>query len=104
MSPNVDLPITANQPKKKLTTVGNMPMNNSRFLQPEYIVCLGATAVRGLLKVKYTIPSLREKFHQYRGSRVMVTYHPSYLLRKPGCQKMVWSDMKMLMRELGVQL
>jgi DNA polymerase len=74
------------------------------ILQPEFIVCLGATAVRGLLKVKYTIPSLREKFHQYRGSRVMVTYHPSYLLRNPDAKKMVWSDMKMLMRELGVQL
>ncbi len=74
------------------------------ILQPEYIVCLGATAVRGLLRVKYSIPKLREKFHRYRDSKVMVTYHPSYLLRTPDAKKMVWADMKLLMRHMGVEL
>lgn len=74
------------------------------ILQPEYIVCLGATAARGLLRVKYSIPTLREKFHRYRDSKVLVTYHPSYLLRTPDAKRFVWADMKLLMRQLGVEL
>ncbi len=69
-------------------------------LQPKFIVCLGAVAVRSLLQSELSIGRLRGKFYQYRGSRVVVTYHPSYLLRNESAKKLVWDDMKMLMAEL----
>lgn len=69
-------------------------------LQPEFIVCLGAVAVRSLLQSNLSIGRLRGKFHTYRGARVVVTYHPSYLLRQESAKKMVWEDMQMLMHEL----
>lgn len=74
------------------------------ILQPKYIVCLGAVAVRSILQSNLSIGRLRGQFHDYRGAKVVVTYHPSYLLRNESAKRLVWEDMKMLMRELGVQL
>lgn len=73
------------------------------ILQPKYIVCLGAVAVRSLLGLTLPVGSLRGRFHQYRQARVVVTYHPSYLLRNESAKKLVWQDMQMLMRELGLK-
>ncbi len=70
------------------------------ILQPKFIVCLGAVAVRSLLRSEQSIGRLRGKFHNYRNARVVVTYHPSYLLRNESAKKLVWEDMKMLMAEL----
>ena len=72
------------------------------ILQPKFIVCLGAVAVRSLLGLNLPVGSLRGRFHQYRQARVVVTYHPSYLLRNESAKKLVWQDMQMLMRELGI--
>jgi DNA polymerase len=72
------------------------------ILQPAFIVCLGAVAVRSLLHSNLPIGRLRGQFHAYRGARVVVTYHPSYLLRNESAKKLVWQDMQMLMREMGL--
>ena len=72
------------------------------ILQPEFICCLGSVAARKLLNTKSSIGRLRQNFHQYRGSRVLVTYHPAYLLRNPSAKKPVWDDMKMLMQAMGI--
>ncbi len=69
-------------------------------LKPEFIVCLGAVAAQSLLNSTDPIGRMRGRFHQYRGARVVVTYHPSYLLRNENAKRLVWEDMKMLMAEL----
>ena len=74
------------------------------ILQPEFICCLGSVAARTLLKTTQSLGRLRKQFHAYRGSRVLVTYHPAYLLRTPSAKRHVWDDMKMLMQEMGVDL
>ncbi len=71
------------------------------ILQPEFICCLGRVAAQALLKTDLAIGRLRGAFHQYRGSKVIVTYHPAYLLRTPSAKKQTWDDMKMLMNEMG---
>ena len=73
-------------------------------IRPEFIVCLGSVAAKSLLGTKSSLGKLRKQFHQYRESKVMVTYHPAYLLRTPAAKTHVWEDMKMLMKELGVEL
>jgi DNA polymerase len=73
-------------------------------IQPEYIVCWGSIAVRAILKSTESVGRLRGKFHSYRGAKVMVTYHPAYLLRNPDAKKLTWEDMKMLMREIGIKV
>ncbi len=74
------------------------------ILQPEFICCLGAVAARALLKRKDSIGRMRQKFFDYEQSRVIVTYHPAYLLREPSAKKDVWDDMQMLMKAMGVSV
>lgn len=71
-------------------------------LQPEYIVCVGATPAQALLETTQSIGKLRSKFHEYRGSKVVCTYHPAYLLRNPDAKKFVWEDMQMMLRDMGI--
>lgn len=73
-------------------------------IQPEYIICWGAVAVRAVLKTTESVGRLRGRFHQYRGAKVLVTYHPAYLLRNPDAKRLTWEDMKFLMKELGIPL
>ena len=71
------------------------------ILQPEYIICWGATAVRAVLQTTESIGRLRGRFHCYKKAKVLVTYHPTYLERAPEAKKLTWQDMQMLMSELG---
>jgi DNA polymerase len=73
-------------------------------IQPQYICCLGAVAATNLLGTTQSIGRLRGRFHDYQGIKVMATYHPAYLLRNPAAKKEVWEDMKMLMREMGIEI
>jgi DNA polymerase len=73
-------------------------------IQPEYIICWGAVAVRAVLKTTESVGRLRGRFHRYKGAKVLVTYHPAYLLRNPDAKRLTWEDMKFLMKELGIPL
>lgn len=74
------------------------------ILQPEYIVCVGTIPAQALLETTEAVGKLRGRFHQYRGRKVLVTYHPSYLLRNPSAKKYVWDDMQMLLGEMGLPI
>ncbi len=63
-------------------------------IQPEVIVVLGNTAMKNLLDTKEGITKLRGQFQDYRGIKVMPTFHPAYLLRDPSKKREVWEDMK----------
>ncbi len=75
-----------------------------RIIRPDYIVCLGLVAAQTLLSTPLSIGRLRGKFYRYHDSKVLVTYHPSYLLRTPGAKREAWADLKMLMNDLGIDL
>jgi DNA polymerase len=74
------------------------------ILQPEFICCLGSIATQALLDTKGALGRMRGRFHDYRGIKVVVTYHPSYLLRCPQEKKKTWEDIRMLMNEMGLPL
>jgi DNA polymerase len=74
------------------------------LLRPEYIVCAGAVAAQALLETTESVGKLRGRFYNYRDSKVVVTYHPSYLLRNPGAKRHVWDDMQMLLKEMGLPI
>ncbi|MBN1267997.1 MAG: uracil-DNA glycosylase [Kiritimatiellae bacterium] len=71
------------------------------LLQPKVIVCLGATAVKGLLNMQTGITKLRGTWLSFEGIDVMPTFHPAYLLRNPGGKREVWEDMKAVLEHLG---
>lgn len=73
------------------------------ILQPEFICCLGSIAAKTLLNSKQSIGRMRGTFYRWRGSQVLVTYHPAYLLRTPNAKRLVWDDMKLLMHEMGLK-
>lgn len=74
------------------------------FVDPEYIVCWGSVAAHNLLDTKAAIGKMRGRFFDYKGIKVLCTYHPSYLLRSPGAKKDVWADMKFFRADMGVKL
>ncbi len=74
------------------------------LVDPRYIVCWGSVAAHNLLGTKAAIGKMRGKFFDYKGIKVLCTYHPSYLLRSPGAKKDVWADMKIFRADMGVNL
>jgi DNA polymerase len=73
------------------------------ILQPKFICCLGASAAQYLLKTRTPIGQMRGRFYDYKGIPVVCTYHPAALLpsRSPENKKLVWEDMKMLLKKMG---
>jgi uracil-DNA glycosylase len=73
-------------------------------VRPEVIVALGSTAATYLLGVKSSLSGLRGRLHHCRGAKLIVTYHPAYLLRDPRQKKEAWQDLKLAMAELGLSI
>jgi DNA polymerase len=73
------------------------------LVRPRFICALGSTAAHSLLGTMLPMGKLRGRFHDYKGTPVIVTYHPAYLLphRAPHMKHEVWKDMKMLMARMG---
>lgn len=63
-------------------------------IQPKVIVALGAFAVKTLLQRDESISKLRGRTFDYRGAKLIPTFHPAYLFRSPDKKADVWEDMK----------
>jgi uracil-DNA glycosylase family 4 len=76
------------------------------LIRPKVIVALGATAVEGLLGKTVGITRLRGNWKTYRGTPLMPTYHPAYLLRNqaPSEKRRVWEDMLQVMEKLRLPI
>ena len=75
------------------------------WIRPAAIVTLGLPATHFLLGGKLPMGKLRGRWHEWRGIKLMPTYHPAYVLRTPTKQVkgMVWGDLQMVMAELGLK-
>ena len=71
------------------------------LVRPEVIVGLGKFAVQCLLQSKTPITKVRGVWHRYHGIKLMPTFHPAYLLRNPADKKLVWEDIKKVIKELS---
>jgi uracil-DNA glycosylase len=74
---------------------------------PEYLVCLGASALRTLLGIETGIKRARGSWFTYqrergREIRAFATYHPAYLLRQPAEKRLAWADLRALAAALGL--
>ena len=75
------------------------------IVRPECIVAMGGTAAEGLLGLKGTVGSMRGHWHEFQGTPVRVTYHPSYLLQSGGSltvKRQLWEDLLAVMERLGL--
>ena len=76
------------------------------LLRPKVILALGKPAATTLLRLPRTtsLGELREKVHRYRGTPLVVTYHPAALLRNPGWKAATWDDVRVARRILDGEL
>jgi DNA polymerase len=72
-------------------------------INPKVLVCLGAVAAKTLLETNRGITQFRGQWLEWRGRKLMATYHPAYLLRNPNAKGDVWKDLQKVMAELGLQ-
>ncbi len=76
------------------------------IVNPEIIVALGATAVTGLFGAGSfrTLGEIRSQWKQFAGKPVMVTYHPSYILRNPTnrSKRAIWEDLLKVMERASL--
>ncbi len=63
-------------------------------IQPRVIVALGTFAAKTLLKTQDPISRLRGRVYDFRGAKLIPTFHPAFLLRSPDRKRDVWEDMK----------
>ena len=73
-------------------------------IAPKVIVCLGATAAQTILQTNRGISHFRGEWQEFRGRKLIATYHPAYLLRNPAAKSEVWKDLQKVMAELGLQV
>ncbi|HKV63127.1 MAG TPA: uracil-DNA glycosylase [Candidatus Acidoferrum sp.] len=73
-------------------------------IAPKAIVCLGATAAKTLLQTNRGISQFRGEWLEFRGRKLMATYHPAYLLRNPPAKSEVWKDLQKVMALLGLEV
>ena len=72
-------------------------------IDPKVIVCLGSVAAQTLLETNRGITHYRGEWLEFRGRKLLATYHPAYLLRNPSAKGEVWKDLQKVMAVLGLQ-
>jgi len=70
-------------------------------IHPKVIVALGKFAAQAVLRTDDPISRLRGRVFEYRGAKLIPTFHPAYLLRNPSAKREVWEDMKLVRKLLG---
>jgi DNA polymerase len=76
------------------------------LIRPKVLVALGATAMEGLLGKTEPMGRMRGRFHDFHGTPLMPTFHPSYLLRNQASaeKRKVWEDMLQVMEKLALPI
>ncbi len=74
------------------------------IIRPRVIVTLGLPAAKYMLQSNSTMGKLRGQWHSWRNIKLMPTFHPAYILRSytPQTRAAVWSDLQLVMAEVGV--
>jgi uracil-DNA glycosylase len=89
--------------KDEADTCSPFLMQQIDVVKPKVIVALGATAAKNLLAMNDSMGALRGRWYDFRGTKLVVTYHPAYLLRDPRQKKETWKDLQMVMKFLGLK-
>jgi DNA polymerase len=74
------------------------------IIRPKVIVTLGLPSTQYMLRTRLPMKQLRGRWQDWRGIRLMPTYHPAFVLRSytPENRRAVWDDLKKVLAELGV--
>jgi uracil-DNA glycosylase len=101
--------------REECETCSPFLMRQIAAIKPKVIVALGAVAAKTLLAINAAMAELRGRWYEFRpagvrsddpgwtGAKMVVTFHPAYLLRDPRQKKEAWKDLQMVMKELGLK-
>ena len=106
---------------KTNTSIGNRPPTQEEMnlclpylraqlevVKPEVIVALGNTAANGLLghDPKRRLSSIRGKWFEFEKTPLIITYHPSYILRSGSIynKRIIWEDMLLVLEKIGLKI
>jgi len=89
--------------KDEITPCSPFLLRQIDAIAPKVIVCLGACAAQTLLETNRGISNFRGQWLEFRGRKLMATYHPAYLLRNPSAKSEVWKDLQKVMAFLGLE-
>ncbi len=102
--PDVDTPSGNRKPtSEEMATCIPYLREQIQLIQPQVLVALGDTAVKGLLpSLKEGITKLRGKWLEFGGTPLMPTFHPAYLLRNqsPAMKRLCWEDLLAVLEKL----
>ena len=87
-------PSNRNPQPDEIAACENFLFRQIAVIQPKVIVALGSFSAQTLLKTTESIGKLRGRLTDYRGVKMIATYHPAYLLRSPMEKRKVWEDMR----------
>jgi uracil-DNA glycosylase len=99
---------TGNRPPTEAEMAHCMPylLAQIDIVSPGLLVALGATAAKGLLGPKAfgALGEVRGRWHDFGGRPLMVTYHPSYILRNPvnRTKRLIWEDLLKVMERANL--
>jgi DNA polymerase len=101
---------TGNRPPTEAEMAHCLPYLRAQIdiVNPGLLVALGATAAKGLLGPRSfgALGEVRGRWHDFGGRPLMVTYHPSYILRNPTnrTKRLIWEDLLKVMERAGLAI
>jgi uracil-DNA glycosylase len=90
--------------RDEIATCSPYLLRQIAVISPKVIVSLGACSAQTLLQTTQGISKFRGEWMDFRGAKLMATYHPAYLLRNPPAKADVWKDLQKVMAFLGLQV
>lgn len=99
-----------NRPPSQEEMVYCLPFLRAQIeiVNPDLLVALGSTAAQGLLGIGSfkALGEIRGKWRDFAGKPLMVTYHPSYILRNQSnrSKRMIWEDLLKVMEKIGLPI
>ena len=93
-------PGNRNPEPDEIKTCSPFLLKQVQAIRPKIICALGTFSAQTLLSTDAKITTLRGRFFDFQGIKVIPTFHPSYLLRNPERKRDVWEDMKRIMEEM----